>query len=138
MNEGETPKKSEPSAAGNSLAAFHYALIGVQIESGQLVTAIRLRDCEDVQIAAGDAVASYLAAKAALRRVELRSTGSGEAGEHLRTANLALGACRRVLEDLFERASVQIAEPSLHSLLRQLRTSLALASDEPPPAGLDN
>jgi len=130
MNQRDILRNPRHRVAPPAIIAFDQALSGVQIECGQLLIAIRQLDCEDAEIAAGDAVASYLVAQAALRRLEARPT---EPAEDLRSASLALGDARQALEQLFDRASEQIAQDSLHWLLRQLRLTLAISNDEPPP-----
>ena len=130
MNEQDTSRIRKQTIAPPTTSAFEDALIGVQIECGQLLNALRLCECEDAETAAVYAVASYLVAKVALRRLEMCST---EAAEDLRSANLALADARKALEQLFERASEQIDETSLHWLLRQLSFTIALANGEPLP-----
>lgn len=130
MNDDDTRKVSAQAIEPQPVDTLYHALTGVQIECAQLVTAIRQRDWEDAQIAAEDAVASYLAAKAACRRLELRSPDAIEA---MRAISLALATAWRMVDGVFEHLTRQVAAQPLHKLLRQLRLSLAIANDESPP-----
>jgi hypothetical protein len=109
--------------------SFEDALTGLQIECGQLTTALRQGQREDAKIAAREAVRLYLVAKAALRRLEACPS---KTAEDLCTSSLKLSDARKALEQRFEQALEQIGDPSLHWLLRQLSLSLALANGEPP------
>ncbi len=111
------------------LEALYRALADIQIECNQLGAAIRQHDCEDAEIAAGDAFASWLVAAAALRRLDVRAR---QTGEDVRIARLALRAAHYVLDQLFRRALEQTEAPSLRRLLRRLRLGLAIAITEPP------
>ena len=109
------------------IEAFHRALAGVQLERAQLDVAIREHDWEDVEIAAGDAAMSWLAASAACKQIAAR----GRAGRLLAVpAKLTLHAAQAALLDLFERARRQSDSPRLHGALERYRS--AIAPDESP------
>ena len=126
----DTPKQSAQTTELQPIAIFYQALTSAHIECDQLAHAIGQQDWENAKIAAEDAVASFLVAKAALRRLEPCST---EPGDAVRVANIGLFVARRVLGGVFERAMQQRSAQPLHPLLRQLMVSLAIASGEPSP-----
>ena len=113
----------EPSLAPSD--AFNRALVRHQRATDALGAAIVGCDPRAAAIAASNACAYWLTARAILRRLE-----SQEPVDTARVdlARRALHANHRALLDLFGRAETQIASRELHGLLEQLRTSLAFAS----------
>jgi hypothetical protein len=107
--------------------AFHRTLGSTMVACDQLGGAIRGREVAGAERAATDAVESWLAMRRALRKLELDVV---DRGPRLQTARSATRAYRRALGDLLDRAQAQLAAPSLHQLLVQLRLSLAIANDE--------
>lgn len=130
MDDDDTQKQTANEEHPEPIDAFNRALAGVQAERDQLDAAIREHDSEDAEIAAGDAVASWLSACAACRRI----ASNGRDGRlQVVPARLTLRATHHALLDQFQRAKTQIASPRLHQLLEQYRHSLAIAGGEPLP-----
>jgi hypothetical protein len=117
----------KPRPVAGQFEAFHRALDSTMFACERLGAAIRLRDLEGAKSAASDAVESWLTLRRALRRLEFTVVDTGQC---LQTARFATKAYRRALGDLLDRAHAQLAAPSLHQLLAQLRLSLAIANDE--------
>jgi hypothetical protein len=111
--------------------AFDRAMAQHQLATDALGAAIREGDPKAADVAAGEGFAYWLAARAVLRRLESAERVEIPTVESMR---YVLRTNRRALVALFGRAEQKLAAPELHRSLAQLRSSLALADDEPAPA----
>ena len=118
------PKNPDP------FELLHNALFDVLLERDQLSMAVEQQDAEDAVVSANEAARSWLSARAALQRIKARETAAREQTRH---AERAVHAAHAALVDQLDRTLAQIATPSLHRMLEQLKRSLLVAHDEAPP-----
>ena len=131
MDSDKTPP-TQTTVADPSLApadAFVRALHLLHRATDTLGAAIAAHDAGSAEAAASEACSQWLTGRTILQWLESAPPRQATRVDLLR---YALRAHRRALVDLFGRADSQLASPELRRVLEQLRTSLALANDEPP------
>ena len=113
---------------------LHNALFDVLLERDQLSMAVQQQDAEDAVTSANEAARSWLSARAALQRIKARETAVREQTRH---AEGATHASHAALVDQLELALTQIAAPSLHRMLEQLKRCLLVANGGAVPSDVE-
>ena len=129
MDDDRTLKAPTQPKYPDPFELLHNALFDVLLERDQLSMAVEQQDAEDAVVSANEAARSWLSARAALQRIKARETAAREQTRH---AERAVHAAHAALVDQLDRTLAQIAAPSLHRMLEQLKRSLLVANDESP------
>ena len=127
MDHDKTEKAPTQPKYPDPFEVLHNALFDVLLEREQLSMAVKQQDAEDAVISANEAARAWLSARAALQRIKAREMAAFAQTRH---AERAIHASHAALVDQLDRALMQIAAPSLHRMLKQLKLSLLVANDE--------
>lgn len=120
----ETPRR-DPST--RPLAILYRALTGLQNKGVRLREAVATANHRVANDTAHDATFSWLAARAALQRLETSSMGHGL---HLEAARYSVNTALRELIDLFRDMHRLTSDHDLRRTLLHLRISLGIASED--------
>lgn len=119
----ETPRRD---LSPRPLVILYRALTGLEGRSVRLREAVGTADHKGANDAAHDAAFSWLAARAALQRLE---TSTLDHGLHLEAARYSVNTALRELIELFRSMRCLTADHDLRRTLLHLRISLAIASE---------
>lgn len=127
QDERETRETSRRDLSPRPLVILYRALTGLEGRSARLREAVAAANHRVANDAAHDATFSWLAARAALQRLE---TSTLDHGLHLEAARYSVNTALRELIELFRDMRRLTPDRDLRRTLLHLRISLAIADED--------
>jgi hypothetical protein len=123
VDDDDTQEQTQPDHLA-PIDAYNRALREFGVELDDLQDAIETADRDLFAVAAGDAVAAWIGADAAHKRL---GQALAEAPTLVHAAELGLTERYEAIIAMFDRARAAFSDPGLHARLANLRTSLEIA-----------